>query len=174
MRILKKIILSFYLVIILSTSFQTSAYAANIFGVVDPPGCESKDIFLPNLVICGRSPASGACQAYTKACTLGDLVNTIGRAVIWIISIVLLIVPLLVMYYGAQMIIEQKKPSSSSNLAKIKANLWKIILYFILMLGAWLIIRMVVDIFQVEDRVPSFLIDENGNQVKARNFNTNN
>lgn len=172
MKVIKNFFLSSSLVFVLLLSFQ-STYAANIFGITDPPGCESKDIFLPNLVICGRSPATGACSAYTKPCTVGDLIETGSRAIVWLISAVLLVVPILLMYYGAQIIINAKDGGGGGVMKEIRKKLWVVILYFIFMLAAWLIVRTVVDIFQVEDRVPSFLIDENGNAVKARTFNTN-
>lgn len=159
-----------FLVILFSSIAPVGAQS--LFGYTDPPGCENKDRFLPNLVICGRSPATGACQAYTKPCNLGDLVETVGRALVWLLSIALLIVPLLVMYYGAMIIWEQKYDGNIATIQVIKKRFKEVILYFILMLAAWLIIRTVVDIFQVEDRVPSFLIDERGNQIKARSFNT--
>lgn len=159
--------------IMILSSAVTSVSAQNIFGISDPPGCGGNDPFLPTLVICGRNQQSaGSCTAYTKQCSLGDLVNTGGRALVWIISLTLLIVPILIMYYGAQIIITQQWDGDISLIKKYKGQLFHLLLYFILMLSAWLIVRTVVDIFQVEDRVPSFLIDESGNEIKARTFNT--
>jgi hypothetical protein len=59
------------------------------------------------------------------------------------------------------------------DIKKWKDRLFTAVIYFIFMLAAWLIVRTVVDIFQVDDRINSFLIDENGTTVKARSFNTN-
>jgi hypothetical protein len=56
---------------------------------------------------------------------------------------------------------------------KWRDRLTKAFIYFILMLAAWLIVRTVVDVFQVDERINTFLIDENGNAIKARTFNTN-
>jgi hypothetical protein len=164
----------FFLAFVFCTFFSTTAHA-DLFGYNakdEARGCPSSDRYLPTLVICGRNPSSGACSAFTQQCNLGDLVETGSRAIVWLISITLLIVPLLVMYYGAMIIWEQKWDGNISQIQKLKNNFKRIFLYFIFMLAAWLIVRTVVDIFQVEDRVPSFLIDENGNQIKARTFNT--
>jgi len=171
----KKIFLVSCLVFVLSTSFQSKTYAANIFGITDPAGCESKDIFLPTLVICGRNQNSGACAAYSKPCTVGDLVETGSRAIVWLISLLLLIVPLLLMYYGFLVIYYRTiNPDTKIGLLEdVKKRFWYIILYFILMLSGWLIVRTVVDVFQVDNRINTFLIDENGNKVQARQFNTN-
>jgi hypothetical protein len=157
--------------VILLASFQ-SAQAASILGVSDPAGCESKDSFLPNLLICGRSPATGACAQYTKPCNIGDLVETGNRVLIFVISLFLLIIPLFIMYYGAMVIID-KNWGGGFDIKKWKDRLFTAVIYFIFMLAAWLIVRTVVDIFQVDDRINSFLIDENGTTVKARSFNTN-
>lgn len=147
--------------------------AGILSGYNDPPGCGG-DNFLPNLLICGRSKtAVGAnCQQYTNPCNLGDLVETGGRVSVWVISFALLIVPLFVMYYGA-MIIIYRNMNMPSALTDVKKRFWEILIYFILMLSAWLIMRLVIDIFQVESRINTFMIDENGNKVKARSFNTN-
>ncbi len=172
MQNFKKSFLISCLVVILSTSFQT-ANAANIFGVYDPPGCESKDKIFPSLVVCGRNPASGACPAYTKQCNLGDLVETGSRAIIFIITLALLIVPLIIMYYGAMIIINQQLDGGINQLKKLKDNFWRVLVYFLLMLAAWLIVRTVVDVFQVRSDINTFLIDKDGTTVKARPFPTN-
>jgi len=169
---MKKVSKVFLFLCLSITLLSSGASAQSLFGITDPAGCESKDIFLPNLLICGRSPSSGACQAYQKPCGLGDLAETGSRVLVWLITIALLIVPLIIMYYGAMMIIYQQK-ELPGKLAEIRKRFWQILIYFILMLAGWLIVRTVVDIFQVEERVPTFLIDENGNEVKARPFNTN-
>lgn len=165
-----------FLVLCLSiTLLSSGASAQSLFGITDPAGCESKDIFLPNLLICGRSPSSGACQAYQKPCGLGDLAETGSRVLVWLITIVLLIVPLIIMYYGAMVMYHStlNPDLKISVLNDIKKRFKQIIIYFILLLAGWLIVRTVVDVFQVDERVPTFLIDENGNEVKARPFNTN-
>jgi hypothetical protein len=171
MQKIKKIFLGTCLTVILFSSFNTAS-AQSLFGITDPPGCESKDIFLPNLLICGRSPSSGACQAYQKQCGLGDLAETGSRVLVWLITIVLLVVPLIIMYYGAKLMWYQQQ-AKAEMVKFVKERLTIIVLFFILMLSGWLIVRTVVDIFQVDERVPTFLIDENGNEVKARPFNTN-
>lgn len=174
MKSFKKFFLVSLLVFSLFAKPVTPVNAQSLFGFNDPPGCGG-DNFLPNLVICGRNPTSAGanCSQFAKQCTLGDLVETGSRALVWIISIALLIVPLLVMYYGAMIIYERNITGNLFKFEEIRKKFTNAILYFILMLAAWLIVRTVVDIFQVEDRVPSFLIDEQGNQIKARSFNTN-
>jgi hypothetical protein len=169
---MKKFVLIFVLFFVTATTFNTSANAAGLLGFNDPPGCESKDPLFPSLVICGRSPSTGACQQYTKECGLGDLVQTGSRVLVWIITLFLLIIPLFIMYYGAMMII-YRNMEMPGQLKKVKDRFWEILIYFILMLAAWLIVRTVVDVFQVDKRINTFLIDENGNTVKARTFNTN-
>ncbi len=169
-----------FLVIVFS-SFN-SVNAQKLFGFNDPPGCGG-DTFLPNLVICGRNPQVASageggqtCLQYTKQCNLGDMVETGQRALVWIISIALLIVPLIVMYYGAMIIYEQQWHGNIDLIKKYKDRIFEIILYFILMLSAWLIVKLVIDVFQVNDdagRVPIFLIDDAGNSVKVKTFNTN-
>lgn len=173
MKFFQKIFLVACLSIVLSTSFVANTYAANIFGITEKSGCESKDPFLPVLVICGRNPATGACAAYSQPCTLGDLVDTGSRALVWLISVILLIIPILIIYYGAMIIINAKTGSDGGVMKAIRTKMWKVILYFILLLSGWLIVRTVVDVFQVDNRINTFLIDENGNKVQARPFNTN-
>lgn len=165
----------FLLNILIILSLATPALAANIFGFTDPPGCEGNDPFLPVLVICGRNPSSmnNQCQQYSQPCSMGDLVETGSRFIVWLISLVLLIVPLFIMYYGAMIIINRQMDGNIDLIKQWRGKLWHTILYFILMLAAWLIVRTVVDVFQVEPRINTFLIDENGQPVKARPFNTN-
>lgn len=150
-----------------------SAQAGILSNYNDPPGC-GKDNFLPNLLICGRSKvtAGQACAEFTNPCNLGDLVETGGRVIVWVISFALLIIPLFIMYYGA-MIIIYRNMDMPGPLSDVKKRFWQILIYFILMLSAWLIVRLVVDIFQVDPRINTFMIDENGNAIKARSFNTN-
>lgn len=169
---MKKLVLLFILFFITTTTFQTPTNAAGLLGFNDPQGCESKDPLFPSLLICGRSKATGACEAYTKECGLGDLIQTGSRIIIWIVTLFLLIIPLFIMYYGA-MIIIYRNMELPGPLASVKERFWEILIYFIFMLAAWLIVRTVIDIFQVDKRINTFLIDENGNKVEARTFNTN-
>jgi hypothetical protein len=166
--------LSTFLVIIFSSFNAVSA--EKLFGYNDPPGCGG-DTFLPNLVICGRNPASvdQGCMQYTKECNVGDMVETGQRALVWLISIALMIVPLFVMYLGAMIIYNQQFDGDIKVIQALKKRFFEVILYFILMLSAWLIVKVVIDVFQVNDsegRVPIFLIDDNGNSVKVKTFNT--
>lgn len=158
------------------TSFSFPKIAnADLFGynaIDEANGCKPRDRYLPTLLICGRNKDADTCDKFKQQCTLGDLVETGSRVLVWLISVVILVVPILVMYYGAQIIINQQLDGNISKIKELRGKLFNILIYFILLLGAWLIVRTVVDIFQVEDRVPSFLIDENGQEVKARNFNT--
>ncbi len=159
------------LIFVLNTSFQASVSAASIFGYSDPAGCESKDPVFPSLMVCGRNPVSaGECKAYTKQCDFGDLVETGSRALVWLLLFTLLLVPIFVMYYGAMIMWNQKWDGGVSAIKKARDGLKKTIIYFILMLAAWLIVRTIVDVFQVREDVPTFLIDEKGEVVKARNF----
>lgn len=176
MFLAKRFFLTFVLVFILSTSFTHTTSAASLFGYNDPPGCGG-DSFLPNLIICGRSPAAAgpACSQFTKACNVGDLVETGSRVLVWLISFALLVVPLLVMYYGAMIMWNQNMDGDTGVVKWAKTRLKEIIFYFILMLAAWLIVKTVIDIFQVDDsngRVPIFLLDEGGNSIKVKSFNT--
>jgi hypothetical protein len=173
MKSLKNLFIQFALVFMVLFGLSLPVYAANIFGIDDPQGCGGKDPFLPNLLICGRSPSTGACQQYTQPCSLGDLVETGKRAIVWLVSITLLIVPIIVMYYGAMIMWNQEFGGGVVNLAELRKKFRMIFIFFILLLAAWLIVRTVVDIFQVDERINTFMIDENGQPVKARNFNTN-
>lgn len=173
MKFLKNFLLTLCLVFVLTISFGSSVQAASIFGIKDPPGCESKDPFLPNLVICGRNPISaGSCTEYTKQCSVGDLVETGSRIIIWLITIILLVVPIILSYYGAMIMINQKYDGGVSQLKDLRGRFRNTLIFFILMLGAWVIVRTVVDVFQVDPRINTFLIDENGQTVKVRTFNT--
>ena len=140
----------------------------------DPPGCGG-DNFMPNLVICGRSKTAVGpnCQQFTNPCNLGDLLETGGRVLVWIISFALLVVPLYVMWIGAEIIWYQKFDPNSGMLGKVKKRFREILIFFIFMLSAWLIVKLVIDIFQVDPRINTFMMDENGNTVKAKSFNTN-
>jgi len=167
--------LSTFLVILFS-SFN-AASAQKLFGYNDPPGCGG-DTFLPNLVICGRNPASvdQGCMQYTKECNVGDMVETGQRALVWLISFALLIIPIYITYIGAMMVWTGKFDSNAGKLKQYKEEFFQAIFYFILMLSAWLIVKVVIDVFQVNDsegRVPIFLIDDNGNSVKVKTFNDN-
>lgn len=151
------------------------AGAAGLLGFQEAAGCEaSADKYLPTLVICGRSPATGACQAYTNPCSLGDLVETGRRVLIWLITIVLMILPVVIAYYGAIMIIYREFTPGGMGLAEIKKKILWLIIYFVCLLGAWIIVRTIVDLSQVKtDRINTFLIDENGNAIQSRQFDFN-
>ncbi len=171
MNFLKKIsYFSFLFIFLLNFNIAQAGLLSNYN---DPPGCGG-DSFLPNLLICGRSSAAAGqnCQQFTKPCNLGDLVETGGRVLVWVISFALLVVPLFIMYYGAMIIIYRNMDMPGA-LSNVKKRFWEILIYFIFMLAAWLIVRLVIDIFQVDSRINTFMIDENGNSVKARSFNTN-
>lgn len=172
MQKLKKIFLISLVLIVTATSFSVpeNVEAANIFGVTEAQGCETSDPFFPVLLICGRSKSTGACEAYTKQCSVGDAVATAGRLIIWLISAAFLLVPLLIIYYGAMVIINKEYDGGISMIKTAKDRLKWLLIYVILMLGAWLIIRTVVDVFQVDTRINTFLIDENGQKVESRNF----
>ena len=151
------------------------ASAGLLNGFNDPPGCGG-DEFLPVLAICGRNPdvAGSECSQFTHECSLGDLVETGKRFVVWIISFVLLIIPLYIMWVGVMMIWHQKFDPSAGDLKYYKEKLFYGIIYFILMLAAWLIVRLVIEVFQVDDsRIPMFLIDDNAEPIKLKNFDTN-
>lgn len=159
-----------FLFLITISFFNNSVFSQGFFSAKDADGCEKKDPLLPTLIICGRSPATGACPAYTEACTVGDLVETGRRGLIWIISIVLLVMPVLIAYLGMRMIFEQKLGGNIAILAKLKDNFFWILIYFICLLGAWLIVRGIVDIAGVNDRINTFLIDKDGTRIKAKPF----
>jgi hypothetical protein len=148
---------------------------AQLLGFQEAAGCQADaDKFLPTLVICGRSPATGACEAYTKQCSLGDLVETGRRVLIWIISIVLMILPVIIAYYGALMIILRENSIGGDKLKNVKEKILWLIVYFVCLLGAWIIVRTIVDLSQVKtDRINTFLIDENGNAIQSRQFDFN-
>ena len=97
--------------------------------------------------------------------------------IVWLISVVLLIVPIIIIYYGAKIIINAKDGAGGFKMAEARKSLTRVFIYFIFMLAGWLIVRTVIDIFQVRTDGPNaintFLIDENGQSVKARTFNTN-
>jgi hypothetical protein len=162
----------FYLTLTLFFLNFNFAFAGILNGFNDPPGCGG-DAFLPVLNICGRNKqvAGAACERFTQECNLGHLVQTGERALVWIISIALLIIPLYIMYIGVMMIWNQKFDQNVGNLKKYREKLYSTIIYFVLMLAAWLIVRLVVDIFQVDPRINTFLLDDNGGQIKARSFN---
>jgi hypothetical protein len=162
----------FYLTLTLFFLNFDFASAGLLNGFNDPPGCGG-DAFLPVLNICGRNlqVAGAACEQFTYECNLGHLVETGERALVWIISIALLIIPLYIMYIGAMMIWNQKFDQDLWTMRDLRKKLRNAILYFILMLSAWLIVRLVVDIFQVDPRINTFLIDESGRSVKAKPFN---
>ncbi len=136
----------------------------------DPTGCQANDPFLPTLVICGRSPSTGACQAYTNPCSMGDFIETLRRLLIWVISIVLLIIPIVIAWVGAKMIYNREFKVGGQGLADLKNKILWLLLYFVCLLGAWIIVRTIVDVAQVNPRINTFLIDESGQQVKARQF----
>ncbi len=161
---MKKIL--FILFFLTQVQFST---AQGLFNSADPSGCESKDPFLPNLVICGRNAASGTCSQYTNPCTFGDFVETGRRLLIWVISIVLLVIPVIIAYYGAIMIFYHKFEPNGAKLGDLKNKILWLLIYFVCLLGAWLIVRSIVDVAQVNPRINTFLI-ENGEQVKARQF----
>ena len=165
---MKKVFFILFLLIQMQMSVQFSS-AQGLFNSADPSGCESKDPFLPNLLICGRNAASGACSQYTNPCTFGDFVETGRRLLIWVISIVLLIIPIIIAYYGVQMIFAREFKFGGKSLADLKQKILWLIIYFVCLLGAWLIVRSIVDVAQVNPRINTFLI-ENGEQVKARQF----
>jgi uncharacterized Tic20 family protein len=154
------------------------AQAADIFGFEDPPSCKN-DPFFPVLTICGRNKTSAvSCQEYTKECTLPDLVSMAGRGIIWLITLVLYIFPLIVMYEGAKLIWYKKIVNTyyytngeGKKVMITYDRILKSIMYFVLMLFGWIIVRTVIDIFQVDSRINTLLLDQNGGQVKARQFN---
>ena len=162
----------FLLILLFFVSITSTSFAAGFFSNTEADGCTKSDPFLPTLVICGRNPAAGVCPAYTQACTVGDLVETGRRGIIWIISIVLLILPVLIAWTGAQMIILREFKGAGIDIAKIKERILWMIIYFVCLLGAWIIMRTIVDIAQVRtDRINTFLIEKDGSRVKAREFN---
>lgn len=148
---------------------------AQLLGFQETSGCAREaDKYLPTLVICGRSKAVGACEAYTNPCTLGDLVETGRRVLIWIITIVLMILPVVIAYYGAMMIIYRENSIGGDKLKDIKNKILWLIIYFVCLLGAWIIVRTIVDLSQVKtDRINTFLIDENGRAIQSRQFDFN-
>lgn len=166
---MKKILFLFF--------FLTQLQFANaqLLGFQEAAGCQADaDKFLPTLVICGRSPATGACEAYTKQCSLGDLVETGRRVLIWIITIVLMILPVVIAYYGALMIIMRENSADGMGIKNLKEKILMLIIYFVCLLGAWIIVRTIVDLSQVKtDRINTFLIDENGNAIQSRQFDFN-
>ena len=166
---MKKLFLFFGVLVL----FVSNTFAQNLFGVQEAPGCETRGQILPTLVICGRSASVGTCTEYQRPCTVQHLVDTGGRLLIWVLTFAFLMVPLIVMYYGAQIIYQRKFPSAPgaavTALKIVKENFWRVTLYFILMLCGWLIIRTVVDIFQIDPRINTFLI-ENGQPVQSRSF----
>ena len=183
MKSFQKSFLIFSFLVIFVSNFSVQVEAANILGFNDPKECV-KDTVLPVLVICGRNKTSaGTCQQYTNPCTFSDLVSMGGRVTSFIILLGLLIVPLIIMWYGLQIIIQKNwSPDWSSlgfskggptYLAYLKANFTFAIICFILMLSAWLIVRTIVDVFQVNPNINTFLIDENGTKVQARQVNIN-
>jgi hypothetical protein len=103
---------------------------------------------------------------------LGDLVDTGSRVIVWLITLALLITPLIVSYYGAMLMIYRNMGDAGINLKTIKDKFAMTLLYFILMLGAWIIVRTVVDIFQVDTaNINTFLLDESGQPIQSRTFN---
>jgi hypothetical protein len=146
---------------------------AQLLGFKDPSGCSGNDPFLPTLLVCGRNPQSGACPQYTNPCSLGDFVETGRRAIIWMISFALLCIPILFTYYGAMIMWNGKMDGGVVNLKDLKEKMYMLVIYFICLLGAWLVVKLVVDTFQVNDRINTFMIDANGNKVKAMPVNLN-
>jgi hypothetical protein len=165
----------FLLIILFFLTVVGQTFAAGLLGFEETSGCSREaDKYLPTLVICGRSKAVGACEAYTNPCTLGDLVETGRRVLIWIITIVLMILPVIIAYYGALMIINRDLGKSGISLADIKNRILWLIIYFVCLLGAWIIVRTIVDLSQVQtSRINTFLIDENGNAIQSRQFDFN-
>lgn len=164
-KFFKKIILLNFLFLI-SINFL-SAQGGILRDGGEEPGCEREDRFLPTLVICGRNPATGACQAYTKQCNLGDLVETGRRVLVWIITIAILILPIVIAYYGFRMMWEHEFPTGGAKWGELKQKFYMFIIYLVCLLGAWIIVRTIVDVTRVNPRINTFLI-ENGEQVKAR------
>lgn len=171
LTLVSKIVCLFLIVFMASIS----SASAQLLGFKEAPGCEADaDKFLPTLVICGRSPATGACEAYTKQCTLGDFVETGRRILIWAITIVLMILPVVIAYYGAIMILYHEFKPGGMSLAEIKKKILWLVIYFVCLLGAWIIVRTIVDLTQVQtNRINTFLIDENGKAIESRQFDFN-
>lgn len=80
---------------------------------------------------------------------MGDLVETGRRVLIWLITIVLMILPVVIAYYGAIMIIYREFTPGGMGLAEIKKKILWLIIYFVCLLGAWIIVRTIVDLSQV-------------------------
>jgi hypothetical protein len=156
-----------------SIALSQNAGLSNTLGVASYNSSCDEDKLLPTLVICGRSKTvNSSCEAYTKPCTVNDFIQVLARIILFITTLALLIVPLLICYAGVMILVYQKAPGGV-NVAKVKewlGKLWWVVIYFILMLSGWLIVRTVVDLLQVRDGekgVNTFLIDEKGNPVKG-------
>jgi hypothetical protein len=67
------------------------------------------------------------------------------------------------------MIIYRKTDVGGFKWGELKEKILWLIVYFVCLLGAWIIVRTIVDLAQVNPRINTFLI-ERGQQVKARNF----
>ncbi len=157
-----------FMATVFTNPIVANAQTRNILGFSDPPACV-KDNVLPVLVICGRNVNSaGACTEYARECTLPDLVSIAGRILVFIILLALLIIPLIIMYTGAKIMYGKNSGSGGDMIKNLKKIFQERIVYFILLLAAWLIVRTIVDLFQVDTRINTFLLDENGRQVKAR------
>jgi hypothetical protein len=166
---MKNFFLVFFFAVSTLITSTNSVFAASLFNFNDPTGCQTTDPFLPTLVICGRNSSTNVCPGYTNPCNLSDLLETGRRILIWIISIVLMVLPVVIAYYGALMIIYRKTDVGGFKWGELKEKILWLIVYFVCLLGAWIIVRTIVDLAQVNPRINTFLI-ERGQQVKARNF----
>lgn len=135
---------------ILFTSFLTPQVA-----FAQTNSCED-GLFKP-LVVCGRTSTSACGQ--TEPCKLSDAFTVFGNIVQNIIILLLILTPIYIMYIGIQMILQHGVPKQ---LAELKMKLIWSVIYLIIIFGSWLIIREIVNIFNVSSDVPSFLLNQDG------------
>jgi hypothetical protein len=144
---------------ILSTLAAISIFNFSFAQTTD--ACGGDSIF-PPLVICGRSSTS-ACEQFKEPCEVRHLPLLMGEIIIFIITLLLILSPIYIMYIGIQMIFQQGLPKQ---LNKLKGQLLWTIVYLIIILGSWLIIKEVVNVFGISSDVPSFLLDNNGQTIQ--------
>ncbi len=174
MKNFKKSFLIIFLgtLLLCSNIFVAETSARGLFDTFNDGDCKT-DTVLPVLVICGRNKTSAegvnsSCTKYTEPCTFPDLIEIVARVVVFLILLALLIVPLIIIYTGAMLIAIQKfSIGGISTIQDLKDKFMVRILYFILLLAAWLIVRTIVGVFQVNSNINTFLLDENGQRIKA-------
>ncbi len=116
--------------------------------------CGDENSILPPLVVCGR-PGNGACS---NECSFQDVGQSLENIMYLIIYIFVMLVPLYIIYIGVEMIRSQGVPEQLKEVRNIAG---RVIISLILFFSAWVIIYAVASIMKVNERVPTFLLNNN-------------